>query len=324
MSILNNLKDTKILVVGDVMLDRYWWGSVNRISPEAPVPIVRLEKTSLVAGGAANVAANLTGLGATPYLFGITGNDQEAELLHEKIADTKISGDFLTPVAGRKTTIKTRIVAHSQHVVRIDQETADPISTSDADEILAKIAAILPEIDAAIISDYAKGLLTDHFLERLLSEIRSHGKMVFVDPKRRDFSKYRGASVITPNKREAAEACGMHMDEDDLVAHAGRELIGQMKLDALLITEGEHGMTLFDGSDGSIHLDPLAQNVFDVTGAGDTVIATFAAAAATGESFRESAKLANIAAGLVVGKIGTTAITTAMIEHYLAGNDGEA
>lgn len=324
MQILDNFSKTKILVVGDVMIDRYWWGSVTRISPEAPVPIVRLEEMSLAAGGAANVAANLAGLGVTPYLFGIVGEDDESRLLASLLEKIGIVNHFLIPLAKRNTTVKTRIVAHSQHVVRIDQETTEPISDIDADKILPQIAEILPEIDAVIISDYAKGFFSDHFLSNLINPIKESGKMLFVDPKGRDFARYKEATVITPNKREAAEACGLEMDTTDLVSRAGDILMEQLALKALLITEGEDGMTLFDGEKGHSHFDSLAQNVYDVTGAGDTVIATFAAASAAGQTFLEAAKLANIAAGLVVGKIGTTTITKEMISEFSTGQTQSA
>ena len=318
MEILDNLSKVKILVVGDVMIDRYWWGSVTRISPEAPVPIVKLEKMSTTAGGAANVAANLAGLGVQPFLFGIVGDDEEARLLAQLLTDTGITEHFLVPLSDRKTTVKTRIVAHSQHLVRIDQETTDQISDADADRILPRITSLLPDVDAVIISDYAKGFLSDHFLTNLIAMIRSSGKELFVDPKGRDFSRYTGATVITPNKREAAEACGLEMETDGLVSRAGDTLLENLSLSALLITEGEDGMTLFESGAVTEHFDSLAQNVYDVTGAGDTVIATFAAAAAAGQTFLEAAKLANIAAGLVVGKIGTTVITKKMITDFFA------
>ncbi len=318
MEILDNFSKIKILVVGDVMIDRYWWGSVTRISPEAPVPIVKLEKMSTSAGGAANVAANLAGLGVKPVLFGIVGDDDESALLSQLLTEGGIGDHFLTPVPGRKTTVKTRIVAHSQHLVRIDQETNEQISNADADGILPKIAAILPDIDAVIVSDYAKGFLSDHFLSSLIDLARSSGKVIFVDPKGRDFSRYKGATVITPNKREAAEACGLEMEIGDLVSLAGKQLLDELALEALLITEGEDGMTLFSKGSSAAQFDSLAQDVYDVTGAGDTVIATFAAASTAGQTYIEAAKLANIAAGLVVGKIGTTIITKKMMTEFFA------
>ncbi len=318
MKILDDISKTKILVIGDVMLDRYWWGSVDRISPEAPVPIVRLEKMSTTVGGAANVAANLAGLGATPLLFGIVGEDDEAAILDQVLSETGIADHFLIAIAGRKTTVKTRIVAHSQHLVRIDQETTGHISEADADSISPKIAAMLAGVDGIIISDYAKGFLSDHLLRKVIDLARSSGKIIFVDPKGRDFSRYKGATVITPNKREAAEACGLDVHPNGLVMEVGQQLMDDFDLSGLLITEGEDGMTLFAKGENPAHFGSLAQDVYDVTGAGDTVIATFAAASVAGRTFLEAAQLANVAAGLVVGKIGTTVITKNMLSDYFA------
>jgi D-beta-D-heptose 7-phosphate kinase / D-beta-D-heptose 1-phosphate adenosyltransferase len=320
METLPDLSKANVLVIGDVMLDRYWWGSVERISPEAPVPIVHLERMSLVAGGAANVASNIAGLGATPFLFGITGDDDEARMLPAVLAECGLNDHFLTSIADRRTTIKTRIVAHHQHVVRIDNETISPIADADVTRVLSKVFEHLPKVGAVVISDYAKGLLTDSLLRSLIEEAREIGAMILVDPKGRDFGRYRGATVLTPNKREAAEACRLDSNADDVVYRAGETLLAELDLDALLITEGENGMTLFSRVGEVTHFDSLARDVFDVTGAGDTVIATFAAAAAAGQSFLEAAKLANVAAGLVVGSVGTTSITREMIAEYMSSD----
>jgi D-beta-D-heptose 7-phosphate kinase/D-beta-D-heptose 1-phosphate adenosyltransferase len=317
MQVLDQISNLKILVVGDVMIDRYWWGTVNRISPEAPVPIIQLEEMSLTAGGAANVAANLAGLGATPYLFGIRGDDGEGTQLEDVLTDAGITDHFVTPVAGRKTTSKTRIVAHSQHVVRIDQETTDAIPDDVADRLLPQIFEVLADADAVIVSDYAKGFLSDHLLTELISETHRQSKLLIVDPKGRDYSRYRGASVITPNKREAADACSLDPGSGNVVARAGKGLMEQLGVEAVLITEGENGMTLFRKGNEPAHLDSLARHVYDVTGAGDTVIATFTAAAAAGNDLLASARLANAAAGLVVGEIGTTRITRDMLSDFL-------
>lgn len=318
MQILDQISKLKILVAGDVMMDRYWWGTVDRISPEAPVPIIQLEEMSLTAGGAANVAANLAGLGATPYLFGVRGNDNEGDEIAGVLYEAGISNHFITQVPGRKTTSKTRIVAHSQHVVRIDQETTVPIADEIADEVLGAMLTVLSDIDAVIVSDYAKGFLSDYLLNKLIAEAGRQQKLLVVDPKGRDFSRYRGASVITPNKREAADACAIGPDTADAVAHSGKMLVKDLDLRAVLITEGENGMTLFQAERESTHLDSLARHVFDVTGAGDTVIATFTAAAAAGNGFLSSARLANAAAGLVVGEIGTTRISRDMLADFLS------
>ncbi len=305
--LLDKLANKRILVAGDVMLDRYWWGSVGRISPEAPVPIVELERTSIVAGGAANVAANIAGIGATPVLFGACGDDAEADLVASVLSECGVSADHLIRVPSRKTTVKTRIVAHQQHVVRLDHETTTPILNAVAESFLDKMQTAITDCDAVVVSDYAKGFLTPTLLSGLISLATKAGIPVIVDPKGRDFAKYAGASIITPNKREAAEAAGTD-DTADSVQRSGEILMRQLAPKALLVTEGEHGMTLFENSNVT-HLDSVAQEVFDVTGAGDTVIAVLAGALAGGLSYLEAARLANEAAGIVVGHVGTTRIT---------------
>ena len=235
MGILDKIAGQKILVVGDVMLDRYWWGSVSRISPEAPVPIVQLEKMSLAAGGAANVAANLVGLGAVPFLVGIKGDDAEADLMTEVLAGTGISDHLVFPIPNRKTTIKTRIVAHGQHVVRIDQETTEPVADVVADNMLERLSDLVRDSNAVIISDYAKGFLSNRLLSGLIDIIRSENKTLVVDPKGRDFGKYKGATVITPNKKEAADAAGLEYDTPDLVTASGRHLINALSLKDVII-----------------------------------------------------------------------------------------
>lgn len=321
MQILQDLSKTRIIVVGDIMLDRYWWGSVDRISPEAPVPIVRLEEKSLVAGGAANVAANLAGLGCKPFLVGVMGDDEEGSQLESILSASGINDHYIIPLAGRKTTIKTRIVAHSQHVVRIDQETVEPIPIEIDDQILSRLSAVIEDYDAVIVSDYAKGLLSDHLLKGIIDLSQDKKKLLVVDPKGKDFTKYSGASVITPNKREAAEACSLVPMTTDVVAKSGDLLVNKIAVTALLITEGEQGMTLFQHGTQPFHLDSWAHDVFDVTGAGDTVIATFTATAAAGCGFGEAAKFANAAAGYVVGKVGTTRITSKDLEIFLTDSE---
>ncbi|MFL6374782.1 MAG: D-glycero-beta-D-manno-heptose-7-phosphate kinase [Pyrinomonadaceae bacterium] len=307
MDTLDTLRNKRVLVVGDVMLDRYWWGSVGRISPEAPVPIVELERTSIVAGGAANVAGNIAGIGAIPILFGACGDDAEADLVASVLTEVGVSPEYLTRIPERKTTVKTRIVAHHQHVVRLDHETTSPISTEAAADVLSNIRKAIVDADAVLVSDYAKGFLTEGLLSALISLANDAGIPVIVDPKGRDFSKYAGASVITPNKREAAEAAGID-DTADSARRSGEILMQRFSPHALLITEGEHGMTLFEG-ESVTHLDSAAQDVYDVTGAGDTVIAVLAAGLAAGLSYFEAARLANQAAAVVVGHVGTTRIT---------------
>jgi len=316
MQILEKFSKLNVLVIGDVILDRYWWGDVSRISPEAPVPVVRLKNTSLAAGGAANVAANIAGLGATPILVGIVGDDDGARQFPDVLTGAKVSPEHLVRDHARSTTVKTRIVAHSQQVVRVDQEHAGRISAETENAILAKVESEIGRVDAIAVSDYAKGMLTDRVLKELFSIASKHGKPVLVDPKGKDYSKYKGAALLTPNRREAAEACNLD-DSNDVVDRAGTQLMKDLGLEALLVTEGEAGMTLFRRSQSLIKMGAEARKVYDVTGAGDTVIATFAVAIGAGADVETAARLANAAAGLVVEQVGTTAVTLAALEAAL-------
>jgi rfaE bifunctional protein kinase chain/domain len=298
-----NFSDVKVLIVGDVMLDRYCWGGVNRISPEAPVPVVNLEKTEVTLGGAANVAANVVGLGAKALLVGVIGKDSEAKLFPKFLREKGISHDYLVETENRPTTVKTRIVAHNQHIVRIDQETDKQLSNEEEIDVLNKIQEVFEQASIVIISDYAKGLLTNNIIQRLITLGRERNKPVLVDPKGKDYAKYHGATLLTPNKKEAYQAT-----EIENVEQAGQILMNKLDLHALLITQGEDGMTLFENDKKPFKLNALARKVYDVTGAGDTVIATLAVAYASGFDLAQSANLANIAAGFVVEKVGTTTI----------------
>ncbi len=305
----------RVAVVGDVMLDRYHWGTVSRISPEAPVPVVKLEKTTLAAGGAANVAANVVGLGASVRLFGITGRDPEASVLRRELERSGVSAADLVGVDGRETIVKTRIVAHSQHVVRLDSESSGAIPDAAGEEVAAAVERALGDSDILLLSDYAKGLLTPHLLTRLITTARDAGKSVFVDPKGKDYAKYSGATLITPNRREALESCGF--DESAPVDAAGGKLVRELGLDAVLITLGESGMSLY-GRDGSVRrFAAQARKVYDVTGAGDTVIAALATSFAAGVGLAEAVEFANLAAGLVVEQVGTTVISREMLIRYV-------
>jgi rfaE bifunctional protein kinase chain/domain len=299
----------KILIIGDVMLDRYWWGSVSRISPEAPVPVVQLEKTSLAPGGAANVAVNVAALGAIPCLVGVVGDDDEGRYLSAALDKSNISSDLLLTLKERPTTVKTRIVAHNQHVVRIDNEKTNFLTADEDEKLWLSIENELHKSDLILISDYAKGLLSKSLLTRLITKAKENNKHVLVDPKGKDYTKYTGATLLTPNRREAIEAC--HFEEHQVaedITIAGETLISELNLEALLITQGENGMTLFQKSEKSVHFQTKARTVYDVTGAGDTVIATLAVALAAGANLLQAAELSNISAGLVVEEVGTTTI----------------
>ncbi len=317
MSILDSFANVKVLVVGDIMLDRYWWGSVKRISPEAPVPVVDLQKSTFAPGGAANVAANIAGLGATAYLVGTIGTDHDADTLVGLLEAVNVGADSLVRVADRPTSVKTRVIAHSQQVVRVDHEATASFSDEDHARIWDAISASLSEVDIVVISDYAKGLLSPSLLWRLIDSANSHKKMVLVDPKGKNYSRYAGASLITPNRREAAEACNLDDDLPDLINIAGNQLLNELEIEMALITQGEEGMTLFQKGREAVHIGTVAKEIYDVTGAGDTVIACLGVGLGAGMDFVAAARVANLAAGLVVEQVGTTAITRQMLEPVI-------
>ena len=316
---LSKLADTfqgvKVLVIGDVMLDRYWWGDVTRISPEAPVPVVRMKSASLAAGGAANVAANIAGLGASASLLGYVGEDAEGTHLTDIVAANGVDISLIVRSADRPTTVKTRVVAHGQQVARVDLEITEPLSAESEAMVIEAFRSSVQKFDSVAVSDYAKGLLTPTMLREVTETCARISKPVIIDPKGKDYSKYRGATVLTPNRREAAEACNLDDTGKPLVEVAGKRLIDELKIDALLITEGDEGMTLFRRGEASVHLPATAREVYDVTGAGDTVLASIAAALGSGLDIVTAARFANLAAGSAVERVGTTIVTMDMLEE---------
>jgi D-beta-D-heptose 7-phosphate kinase/D-beta-D-heptose 1-phosphate adenosyltransferase len=317
LQILEKFSEVKVLVVGDVMLDRYWWGKVNRISPEAPVPVLNLTRQTSTAGGAANVAVNIAGLGAEPLLVGVVGEDEGGREMPQLLEFAGVSADYLISVKKRPTTIKTRIVAHHQHIVRVDHENAALLEQREENLVWKKLEKVLDLANVILISDYAKGLLTESILSRLITAANEQGISVLVDPKGKDYQRYTGATLLTPNRGEAAQATGLEPDSQNLVEKAGQKLLENLAINSVLITQGEDGMTLFERGQNPYHLSSLARQVFDVTGAGDTVIATLATALASGANLRGAAALANVAAGLVVEQIGTTSITLDNLKNHL-------
>jgi len=291
------------------MLDRFIWGSVSRISPEAPVPVVEIRKESTCLGGAANVATNIRSLGGTPVPFGILGNDFEGNRLREEFRrlGSPLGGLFVEK--GRPTSIKTRIIAHHQQVCRTDREDRSPIPAPLQSRIADRFRAALPSVDAVIVSDYAKGLITASLLKQVLPLAKSARKIVCIDPKLRDFSVYRPATIITPNAAEAEHASGIAISGTQDLIRAGKKILRQSGIEHLLITRGEEGMALFESNSRVTHIPTVAQEVFDVTGAGDTVISTLALSLVSGLSMLAAAVLSNIAAGIVVGKLGTASAT---------------
>jgi D-beta-D-heptose 7-phosphate kinase/D-beta-D-heptose 1-phosphate adenosyltransferase len=297
-----DFSNTRVLVAGDVMLDRYLFGATSRISPEAPVPVVHVKTSDDRAGGAANVAVNLASLGVRTTLLGVVGNDAEAaklkEVLEQEAVDCRFSYSDRRP-----TTTKTRVQSRGQQLIRLDRESTD---VAAGPSLVPPLAAALESVDAVVLSDYGKGALGD--VAEMIAACRTAGVPVMIDPKGTDFDKYRGASVITPNQAEFEAVAGIAASDDDMVELARKMLI-ELELDALLVTRSEKGMLLVEGGQEPFFLRTHAREVYDVTGAGDTVIATFAAAYASGTDFRSSTGLANLAAGLVVRKIGVASVT---------------
>jgi D-beta-D-heptose 7-phosphate kinase/D-beta-D-heptose 1-phosphate adenosyltransferase len=298
----------RIMVIGDLMLDRFIWGAVSRISPEAPVPVVEVRKETTCLGGAANVVANISSLGGNPVPLGVLGDDIEGESLRAEFKALGISAGGLVVDRGRATSVKTRIIAHHQQVCRADREDRSPLSPESHDRILKVFRSRFESADAIVISDYAKGLISKALLGEILPLAKSRGKVVCIDPKSSDLSIYRPATVITPNTHEVERAAGLAIHNRDGLLRAGHKLLRQTGIPYLLVTRGEEGMTLFGGGKPATHIPTVAREVFDVTGAGDTVISVLALGLVSGLSMLEAAVLANIAAGIVVGKLGTASV----------------
>lgn len=304
-----------VLVVGDVMLDRYWHGGTSRISPEAPVPVVKVEHREDRPGGAANVALNIAALGAPVRLIGVTGEDEAAYCLEQSLAAAGVTTCFQR-VKGQPTIVKLRVLSRSQQLLRMDFE--EQFST-DTGALAAETEQQLAGVKVLVLSDYGKGALQNH--QTLIQAARARGIPVLADPKGKDFSIYRGASLITPNLSEFEAVVGRCADEADLVAKGDR-LMADLELGALLVTRSEHGVTLLRPEHPALHLPARAREVFDVTGAGDTVISTLAAALAAGEDLPQATALANLAAGIVVGKLGTAAISAPELRRAVQREKG--
>lgn len=295
----------RVLVVGDVMLDRYWYGDTARISPEAPVPVVHIRADAERPGGAGNVAANIVSLGAAATVLGVTGADAAADALERALRASGVDCAFARDPK-LETIVKLRVISRRQQLIRLDFER--DLAGADVAALAARFARELPAADVVVLSDYAKGTLREG--AALIAAARAAGKPVLVDPKGRDFTRYRGATVITPNLHEFEAVVGPLRDDADLVAK-GERLRAELGLEALLVTRGERGMTLIAAGGVAEHLPTQAREVFDVTGAGDTVIALFAAGLAAGQPMRDAMRLANLGAGIVVGKLGAASVTPA-------------
>jgi rfaE bifunctional protein kinase chain/domain len=323
--IFGGMLGKRIAVIGDLMLDRYIWGNVSRMSPEAPVPIVDMEQEQTRLGGAANVAMNIKSLGGDPMLIGIIGEDNSGRQLLELLRESDFKTDGITTDNSRPTTVKTRVIANNQHVVRIDREQKSDISGEMQKILLNQIRKNIKSIDGIIIEDYNKGVIVKNLIGEVISIANENQKIITVDPKFNNFFEYKNVTVIKPNRKEAEEAMGIRLKTDEDILIAGKTLIEKLHVKNVLLTRGEHGMSLFE-SDGKIsHMPTKALTVSDVSGAGDTVISTLTMAIAGGSTIKEAATLANFAGGIVCGYAGIVPINRDELKKtILHDNDHQA
>ena len=314
MDAVDRFSRVRILVVGDVMMDEFVWGTVSRISPEAPVPVVDVTNETRLLGGAANVINNIVSVGGMASLAGVVGRDRRGKDILRKLGKLGVDYQGMVQDADRPTTIKTRVVAHGQQVVRFDRESRQPLTTDLTGRILDNLRTQSELADAVVISDYGKGVVSRELMNGLQPLIAG-GKIVTVDPKVSNFNLYKKVSVITPNHHEAAQGAGMVIDSEESLAATGRKIMGDLKCASVLITRGEQGMTLFEKNEPPRHIKTVAREVFDVTGAGDTVIAILTLGLAAGLSRFEASVLANFAAGLVVAEVGTSTVTADQLKN---------
>jgi rfaE bifunctional protein kinase chain/domain len=307
---VDSFRGRRVVVIGDVILDRYLWGRATRVSPEAPVLVVDVDREELRLGGAANVAQNVRALGAQTVLIGALGDDGAAADLTGLLETNGVDLTGIVRDRARRTTLKTRILAHHQQVLRADEESREPLAAAVQAQLWNEAKSAIEEADAVLVSDYGKGVVTPELLSQLLPELERRSIPSAVDPKEEHFLRYRGVSVITPNAAEAAEAWGRRFRSEADLIEAGFGLRDRLQAGSVLITRGEEGMSLFT-AEGHTHFPTRARKVYDVTGAGDTVIATIATALAARASLPEACVLANHAAGLVVAQLGTAAATAA-------------
>lgn len=318
---LTRLQTARVLCIGDVMLDRFIYGGIERISPEAPIPVLLVEREKIMLGGAGNVVANIAALGARAVLLSVTGADAAGADIARQLEEIGVEAALET-APDRFTTVKSRFVSSGQQMLRVDREKTQAVPADVARRIIARAEEIIPAVGAVILSDYKKGLLTDDIVAEVIAIARRHNKPVIVDPKGLDFARYKGATVITPNRKELETAAAMKAGSDEEVRAAGMKLITTCGVSAVLATRSKDGMSLVTEDAAPLHIPANVREVYDVSGAGDTVIATFAAALAAGVTLRASALLANIAAGIAVGKPGTATVRPDEIETAL--HDGYA
>jgi len=307
--IISSFTGKKVLVIGDLILDEFIWGKVSRISPEAPVPVVWVNNESFMPGGASNVANNVSSLGGKVYIAGVVGNDERAGILRGELQHRGVNVDGIFADSQRPTILKTRVIAHQQQVVRIDREKVDPVKENMIRKISNFVEDIINEVDGIIVEDYGKGLITPKLLARIVPLAKKKKKIITVDPKEEHFSYYKGVTVLTPNNHEASRAVGFEIKDKATMKKAGFELLRKLKVSVVLITLGEEGMVVFEEGKSPKKIDTIAQEVYDVSGAGDTVAGTYTLSLISGATPIQAAHIANCAAGIVVGKIGIAVVT---------------
>ncbi len=308
-SFLARLPDLRVLVIGDLMLDEYIWGRTERISPEAPVQVVDVERAELRLGGAGNVINNLLTLGCEVQVLTVLGDDEDGMSLRKMFESKKVGTTGIVNEKTRTTSRKTRILAGNQQMLRIDRESREAITAATQALLISRLHGMVPSCQVVLVSDYLKGLLTEGFLKEIIAVGKSAGVPVVVDPKGINYNKYKGATILTPNRKEAQVASGVTITDEQSLLRAGRLLRTELDIDALVLTRSEEGMSLFYRDDRETHLPTEAKEVFDVSGAGDTVLALLGLGLGTGMTIEASARIANLAAGIVVGKVGTSTVS---------------
>ena len=314
---IDRFPETNILVLGDIMMDEYIWGDVSRISPEAPVPVVAVKKETKMLGGAANVINNIYSLGGRSILCGVVGEDQTGVEIVEKLKDLGQPTDGVITERGRPTSIKTRVVAHNQQVVRFDRESKKGIGPDSVKKVLSFINEMIGSIDVVIVADYGKGVISGDMMKGLRKLLDDSDILLSIDPKTENFEYYKSIDLITPNHHEAGTFCRLEIEDEETLVKAGRQIIETLNCRSVLITQGKDGMTLFENGGEISHIPTVARQVFDVTGAGDTVISTICLGLASGMDLKSAAVIANFAAGIVVGEVGTSTVSSDQLKKAI-------
>jgi D-beta-D-heptose 7-phosphate kinase/D-beta-D-heptose 1-phosphate adenosyltransferase len=315
---------TRVLVIGDIIMDEYIWGEVSRISPEAPVPVVDVKRETKMLGGAGNVVSNISSLGGEAILCGIVGDDSRGRQVKKMVRSLGATTEGILEEPQRPTTIKTRIVAQHQQVVRFDRESRREILPESVERLLGFVSKMRKNIHAIVVSDYAKGVISPQLMKGLSALVAGSGVVLGVDPKKSNFEYYKGIDVITPNHHEASTFSGIEIIDEKTLERAGKHILCKLKCRSVLITQGKDGMTLFEKRGEPVHIPTVARKVFDVTGAGDTVISTFCLGLAAGMDLKSAAVISNFAAGIVVGEVGTSTVKAEELKRVICERLGKA